>query len=209
MAVCGWVFVRNYPWISVNLFSRKPPKITPARLKFDNTNPKKPIMPPAAVKPVRLAAAADIKVENLINRASKPKLPNPSKSAPLSTAHPEPEHAIKTADGRSPKSNFTIAKAAAKKIAAPAYTDLQKENRSTADEKPAAIQSLDDSRFRLQAIAWSAKAHQRMAVINGRILREGESIDGFLVAHIREEEVILSDGGTSWRIEFSLKTNPK
>ncbi len=162
----------------------------PATLKFDNNNPQKPIIPPPEAKPARLAAAGVIKAENLINRISKP------------------GHAIKTAKNRSPKSNFTIAKAAPKKISAPAHTALQKENRSTADEKPAVIQSRDDSKFRLQAIAWSAKAHQRMAVINGRILREGESLDGFLVAHIREDEVILSDGGTSWRIEFSLKTNP-
>ncbi len=191
LAVCGWVLVRYYPWISVNLFSRKPPKMTPAPLKFNNTNPKKPIIPPPEAKPARLAATEVIKAENLINRVSKP------------------GHAITPANGRSPKSNFTIAKAAPKKIAAPTHTALQRKHRSTANEKSAAIQSLDDSRFRLQAIAWSAKAHQRMAVINGRILREGESLDGFLVAHIHEDEVILSDGGTSWRIEFRLKTNPK
>jgi len=187
MAACGWVFVRYYPWMNVNLFSRKPPKMTPAPLKFDNTNPKKPIVPLPEAKPARLAAAGMIKAENLINRVSKP------------------EHAITTEKDRSPKSNFTIAKAAPKIIAAPAQTALQREHRSTANKKPVVIQPLDDSQFRLQAIAWSAKAHQRMAVINGRILREGESLDGFLVAHIRESEVILSDGGTSWRVKFSLK----
>ncbi len=188
MAACGWVLVRYYPWMRVNLFSRKPPTITAAPIKFDNTNSKKPIMPPPEAKPAPPAAAGVTKAENPINRVSKP------------------EHAIKTVKNRLPKSNFTIAKAAAKKIAAPTHTALQREQRSTANEKSAAIQSLDDSQFRLQAIAWSAKAHQRMAVINGRILREGESLDGFLVAHIHEDEVILSDGGTSWRIEFRLKT---
>ena len=188
MAACGWVWVRYYPWMRVNLFSRKPLEIAPTPLKFDNTNPKKPIVPPPEAKPTPPAVAGVTKTENLINRVSKP------------------EQAITTPKGRLPKSNFTIAKAAPKKIAAPALTEPQKEHRSAADEKPAVIQSRDDSKFRLQAIAWSAKTHQRMAVINGRILREGESLDGFLVAHIRKDEVILNDGGTSWRIEFRLRT---
>ena len=200
MAACGWVWVRYYPWMSVNLFSRKPPEITPASLKVDKTNPKKPMVPPPEAKPTPLAAAGVTKAENQISQASKPELPNPSKSTPPSTSHPKPEHAITTTKGRSPKSNFTIANAA------PVLTEPQREHRSAADEKPALIQSRDDSKFSLQAIAWSAKAHQRMAVINGRILREGESLDGFLVTHIHADEVILSDGGTSWRIEFRLKT---
>ena len=188
LAACGWLWVRYHPWTSVNLFSRKPPDITPAPLKFDNTAPQKPIMPPPVVEPARPAAAGVTKPQNRIHRVAKP------------------GPALKTAQNGSPKSNFTMASAAPKKIAAPALTEPQSEHRSTAAEKPAVNQLRDDSRFKLQAIAWSAEAHQRMAVINGRILREGESLDGFRVAHIHEDEVILSDGGTSWRIEFRLKT---
>ena len=64
---------------------------------------------------------------------------------------------------------------------------------------------LDDSTLKLQAIAWSKDAAQRLAVINGHIVREGESVDGFLVNQIRQEDVVVNDGSTSWQLEFSLK----
>jgi hypothetical protein len=66
-------------------------------------------------------------------------------------------------------------------------------------------QRLDDSKLKLQAIAWSKDAVQRIAVINGHIVREGESVDGFLVNQIRQEDVVVNDGSASWQLEFGLK----
>ncbi len=66
-------------------------------------------------------------------------------------------------------------------------------------------QRLDDSKLKLQAIAWSKEAAQRLAVINGHIVREGESVDGFLVNQIRQEDVVVNDGSASWQLEFGLK----
>jgi hypothetical protein len=64
---------------------------------------------------------------------------------------------------------------------------------------------LDDSKLKLQAIAWSNDAAQRIAVINGSIIREGGSVDGFSVTRIRQNDVIVNDGTKSWRLEFGLK----
>jgi hypothetical protein len=36
-------------------------------------------------------------------------------------------------------------------------------------------------------------------------VREGESVDGFLVNQIRQEDVVVNDGSASWQLEFSLK----
>jgi hypothetical protein len=66
-------------------------------------------------------------------------------------------------------------------------------------------QRLDDSKLNLQAIAWSKDAAKRLAVINGHIVREGESVDGFLVNQIRQENVVVNDGSASWQLEFGLK----
>jgi hypothetical protein len=44
-----------------------------------------------------------------------------------------------------------------------------------------------------------------MAVINGRIVHEGESMDGYQINQIRQEDVIVSDGTQSWSLEFGLK----
>ena len=44
-----------------------------------------------------------------------------------------------------------------------------------------------------------------MAVINSRIVREGGSVDGYQVTQIRRQDVVVSDGKKSWRLEFGLK----
>jgi len=62
-----------------------------------------------------------------------------------------------------------------------------------------------DSKLKLQALAWSEDTVRRMAVINGRIVHEGESVDGYQVVEIRAEEVIVNAGGKSWRLEFGLR----
>jgi hypothetical protein len=64
---------------------------------------------------------------------------------------------------------------------------------------------LDDSKLKLQAIAWSNDVAQRIAVINGHIVREGESVEGFSVTQIRQDDIIVNDGTESWRLEFGLK----
>ena len=63
---------------------------------------------------------------------------------------------------------------------------------------------IDDSRLKLQALAWSDDAARRIAVINGRIVHEGESVDGYQVIKIRQEDVVVNEGGKSWRLEFGL-----
>lgn len=44
--------------------------------------------------------------------------------------------------------------------------------------KPADIQLIDDPRLQLQAIAWSEQAKDRIAVINGALIREGGKLKG-------------------------------
>ncbi len=68
-----------------------------------------------------------------------------------------------------------------------------------------AYDRIADSKLKLQALAWSAEDARRMAVINGRIVREGESVDGYQVMQIREEDVVVNDGGKSWRLEFGMQ----
>ncbi len=66
-------------------------------------------------------------------------------------------------------------------------------------------QKLDNDSLKLQAIAWSKVASQRIAVINDRIVREGESIEGFSINQIRQEDVIVNDGSQTWQLEFGLR----
>jgi hypothetical protein len=57
-----------------------------------------------------------------------------------------------------------------------------------------------DTRFELQAIAWSNSAESRIAVINGQILREGGSIEGVRVTRIDMDEVIVQEGSNKWKL---------
>jgi hypothetical protein len=67
------------------------------------------------------------------------------------------------------------------------------------------LASLSQSSLKLQAIAWSDDVQRRLAVINGRILREGGSVDGFVIKQIRRDDVVVSDGKESWKLEFGLQ----
>ncbi|UCD77778.1 MAG: general secretion pathway protein GspB [Desulfobacterales bacterium] len=64
---------------------------------------------------------------------------------------------------------------------------------------------IEDSKLKLQALAWSEDDVRRMAVINGQIVREGQSVDGYQVVQIHEEYVVVNNGGKSWRLEFGLQ----
>ena len=55
------------------------------------------------------------------------------------------------------------------------------------------------------AIAWYTDPARRIAVINGSMVKEGESVEGYKVSQIRKDDVIVSDGSRSWRGEFGLK----
>jgi len=67
------------------------------------------------------------------------------------------------------------------------------------------VKQTGESRLELQAIAWSSDPKSRIAVINGRVLREGESFESVLVTHIGKAEVIFRKGSEEWKQLFRLK----
>jgi len=66
------------------------------------------------------------------------------------------------------------------------------------------VKRSNQTRVKLQAIAWSKDPKSRLAVINGLILREGESIDNVIVMHIGKDEVIFKEGGEEWKQLFGF-----
>ena len=64
---------------------------------------------------------------------------------------------------------------------------------------------IDNSKLKLQALAWFNDASKRMAVINSHIVREGGSVEGYQVTQIRRQDVVVNDGKKSWSLEFGLK----
>lgn len=71
--------------------------------------------------------------------------------------------------------------------------------------KPAPPEDMGELRLKLQAIVWSSDPKERMAVINGSILREGESIEGFSIARIDADVVVVREGAAEWKLAFELR----
>jgi type II secretory pathway component PulC len=72
-------------------------------------------------------------------------------------------------------------------------------------EKQIPVRVENDSILKLQAIAWSDDPQSRIAVIDGQIVREGETISGASIIHINENEVIIKENGEELRLLFKLQ----
>jgi len=82
----------------------------------------------------------------------------------------------------------------------------EKHGQQTNAEWTAAIpvKQTGESKLELQAIAWSSDPKSRLAVVNGRVVREGESIDSVHIMHIGKDEVIFKKGGEEWKQLFGF-----
>lgn len=127
--------------------------------------------------------------------------PHPRKKAPALAANTpiKPERLLTPHEKKTP-----IADSTRKKTTTP--KNIKKYGPNTNIKRLAAIPVKQDneSRLRLQAIAWSSDPKDRMVVINDRIVREGESVEGVLVTHIGKDEVIFRKGSEKWRQMFRL-----
>ena len=72
-------------------------------------------------------------------------------------------------------------------------------------EEPVQYSRLQKTDLVLQAIAWSPEPAKRIAVVNGSIVREGESVAGYVLMRIRQDDIVLNDGAKSWQLDFSLQ----
>jgi len=66
------------------------------------------------------------------------------------------------------------------------------------------VKRSNQTKIEVQAIAWSDDPKSRLAVINGLILREGESVDNVIVMHIGKDEVVFNKGEEGWKQMFGF-----
>ena len=66
------------------------------------------------------------------------------------------------------------------------------------------VKRSNQTKIDLQAIAWSNDPKSRLAVINGLILRERESIDNVIVMHIGKDAVVFKKGREEWKQMFGF-----
>lgn len=102
-----------------------------------------------------------------------------------------------------PKTSTSISNALTERNAqAAAATDAGRIIEKTAPERTTAVQVLNNEMIRLQAISWSHDPANRIAVINNRIVRQGDRIESYIVAEINKDDVILEQGPEMWQIQF-------
>jgi len=177
-------------------------KISPATVK-QGTRKQKP--KPPARQPVKTVVPGQKTEKFRTNTASSGSRPDVGQQSP------QPMPAI---SGQQPPSGSIRNKPSLKQSSRQGLTPSKKSiaGKRTAPSKPAAkaqktstaktYAKLNDSKIKLQALAWFNDAARRIAVINGRIVREGESMDGYQINQIRQEDVVVSDGRQSWSLEF-------
>jgi hypothetical protein len=73
------------------------------------------------------------------------------------------------------------------------------------DKKFASAKIMEDSKMELQAIAWSIDPEKRIAVINGRVVREGASLEGFTITRIGKDEVFVVQRNELLKLVFTVK----
>lgn len=72
-------------------------------------------------------------------------------------------------------------------------------------QEPNEIPVLNDNSLIINAIAWSNDPTKRLAVINSAIVRQGQTIGGFLVVEIEEDQVTVQQSDKKWRVMFRLR----
>lgn len=82
-----------------------------------------------------------------------------------------------------------------------AYPPPGRSYQPQAADKPAVVESSIPTGFSVQAIAWSKIPAERIAVINGMVMREGGFVEGVQVTHIGMDEVSLKKGDKTWRLQ--------
>jgi len=146
---------------------------------------------PASVLVVRKAIPPRPKKENAKIASVPDKKPRKK--------HARPSDRIKKKENL-PGSRQVKIPASRKVMKEKSYGDKRTKPKSAISAIP--FKSAGGSGLTLQAIAWSSDSKKRIAVVNGRILREGSSIEGVLIIRIDKNDVSFQKGSEQWKQKF-------
>lgn len=126
--------------------------------------------------------------------------------APPPIQAPPPSSRIRPQDGGGPSTTETRPQLAQRNSPAQERAAAGRPVGSRSPED--SLSRLEESKLKVMAIAWADDPARRLAVVNGHIVKEGESVEGYSVMQIRKDDIIVNDGGRSWRVELNLKSQP-
>ena len=158
--------------------------------------------PPAKPIPTPPPAPAPRPTEGVDGPAAAAGQP---KAAPPVQA-PPPSSRIRPRDGGGPTGSETRPPSAQR--SAPAQDRASAARPASGRSPEDSLSRLEESKLKVMAIAWTDDPARRLAVVNGHIVKEGESVEGYNVMQIRKDDIIVNDGGRSWRVELNLKAQP-
>ena len=72
-------------------------------------------------------------------------------------------------------------------------------------KQPITADRFEEPRLKVEAIIWSNYVKSRFAVINGHIVRVGESVEGMSVEHIGRNYVTVRSGEKEFKLRFRLE----
>lgn len=169
--------------------------------KQELTTIKEAIRPKPARLPEKKAAIPD-RVQKKLSLKKDAKTFEPiepiAKAAPPSSPKSREKTAVLLNDKTSPAQQTRKETASEKRS--------EKPEQDTKADRFASIpvKRSSQTRIELQAIAWSEDPKSRLAVINGQILKERESIDNVVVMHIGKDVVFFKKGGEEWKQMFGF-----
>jgi hypothetical protein len=121
-----------------------------------------------------------------------PKAASPPTARPVEKAVPMPKAALPPAVKKIPS--------APSRQKPPARTVKAEPDRAAPPDLPVLTTDL-----KLQAISWASAPGDRLAVINGNIMREGTSLEGYSIVQIDRDEVVVRKGSEQWKLVFNLR----
>lgn len=86
----------------------------------------------------------------------------------------------------------------------PAVVDIPEGRRSVeAVVDSLSLPVLNTPDLQLQAVAWSERPEQRVAVIGNRVVKEGDFVVGYVVVQINQDDIVVRKQGVMNRILFN------
>ena len=150
-----------------------------------------------SIKVPETPKAAEQTMEDGPSSLEKPALQVAGQKSVPSVEIQSPKEGVLPQETPSLKSNELIIQPVEKTVAASLRTPV-----APSKTVEAKIPKLNDPDMKLQAVTWSRAPQKRIVVINNRILREGEMVSGYLIRTINQDDVILSQEGTKWKLLF-------
>lgn len=205
----GLVFIVGAGLVLGQKFHERTPKLVAKKVavgvKSARLPEKRVIMPDKKSiqqKPVRVPEKKTVRPDRVQKELSSQK--DDRKFGPIVKAVPPSSHqSPKSIDVLSNTKTSTLKQAQKERVAE--NSDKKSEQNTKSDPYASMpVKRSNQTNIEVQAIAWANDPKSRLAVVNGLILRERESIDNVIVMHIGKDAIVFKKGTEEWKQMFGF-----